>query len=101
MDDPNGKHDGKVKGKRYFKCRDKYGYMAPMDSFELFGKSKKKKAKKEKKPKASLDSRMIDIFYLVAFSQNIRHKPHTIDHIKQCLILNLYQSGHHQLSSIQ
>merc|ERR1712154_715819 len=43
LDDANGKHDGKVKGKRYFQCRDKYGYMAPHDTFELFGKSKKKK----------------------------------------------------------
>merc|ERR550539_1234964 len=53
LDEPNGKHDGKVKGKRYFKCRDKHGYMAQFENFELFGRSKKKKVKssKSKTPK--------------------------------------------------
>ena len=45
LDAPDGKHDGRVKGKRYFKCRDKYGYMAPHETFELFGKSLKLKKK--------------------------------------------------------
>ena len=49
LDEPNGKHDGRVKGKRYFKCRDKHGYMAPHDVFELFGKSKKKLLNKKKR----------------------------------------------------
>eukprot|EP01083_Nonionella_stella_P063047 163875_1 len=42
LDEPNGKHDGKAKGKRYFKCRNRHGYMAPHETFELFGKSKQK-----------------------------------------------------------
>eukprot|EP01084_Bolivina_argentea_P084987 153638_1 len=46
LDAPDGKHDGRVKGKRYFKCRDKYGYMAPHETFELFGKSKRKSRSK-------------------------------------------------------
>ena len=46
LDAPDGKHNGTVKGKRYFKCRDRYGYMAPHETFELFGKSKNKKSKR-------------------------------------------------------
>ena len=43
LDDPVGKHNGTVKGKRYFKCRDRYGYLAPVATFSLFGKSKLKR----------------------------------------------------------
>eukprot|EP01084_Bolivina_argentea_P312907 541779_1 len=56
LDEPNGKHDGKVKGKRYFKCRDKHGYMAPHETFELFGKSKKKLLNRKPKLKPSKSS---------------------------------------------
>ena len=63
LDEPNGKHDGRVKGKRYFRCRDKHGYMAPMDVFELFGKSKKKATKKKgKKSSSDISIRMSSLY---------------------------------------
>lgn len=53
LDDAVGKHNGTVKNHKYFSCRDRYGYMAPAATFELFGKSKKggKKDKKDKDKK--------------------------------------------------
>ena len=49
LDDPVGKHNGTVKNHKYFSCRDRYGYMAPVATFELHGKSKLRKKKGNKK----------------------------------------------------
>lgn len=66
LDEPNGKHDGRVKGKRYFKCRDKHGYMAPTDTFELFGRSKKKSRRSSKVSKAT-PSRLVSLCFPLCF----------------------------------
>ncbi|CAF3770324.1 unnamed protein product [Rotaria magnacalcarata] len=34
LDDPSGKHDGKVGGMRYFKCQHRYGVLAPLHDVE-------------------------------------------------------------------
>lgn len=34
LDDPLGVHNGTVNGRRYYKCKPKYGYMAPQKCFK-------------------------------------------------------------------